>query len=377
MTKKYYLYCLCDPIEKIPRYIGISCDPDRRFKQHLRDKSITKKTKWIKSLSDNLYKPLLKIIKETDDVRKVIEWEIKAIDKYKDKFRLTNSTLGGEYKEEGTPINEYDLDGNFIDSYNSMTEYCELHDWNITFSTSISAVCLRKRNYCKNRIFRYVNDSVTKEDLDKLQKELHRRDPQHFIIVSLDGTLLGEFNSFQEAERRGFGRYSSISECLREVGGHSSVKGNLVCYDMKDYQNKLKRYRKSKAKGKEIYISKYDLDGNYIETFYNLQSAFDSIKNNSRNGIKQCLNGKQAQSGGFQWRYGDSKENIGKYIKSYNRGKKIDQFTLEKEFIKTWPSVRQASIDLKIDPVGIRKCAEGEYKQSGGFIWKYVENEAV
>lgn len=371
MNKKYYLYCLCDPNEKIPRYIGITCDPKRRFKHHLKDNSTTPKTKWIKSLLDNSQRPILVIAKETEEVKQVIEWEIKAIAKYKEIYKLTNSTAGGEYDKEGTPVKEFDLDGNFIDSYNSMIEYCELHDWNPNRVAAISSSCLRKRNYCYNRIFRYLDDDVTEQDLIKLREEYHRRDPKHFIIVSPDGKLLGEFNSFQEAERSGFGSQGCISRSLREIPGCASVKGNLICYNMEDYPNKLHIYRISKAKGKDTVISKYDLDGNYIETYYSKTDAVNSLEKSSRNGLKKCLEEEKGQFGGFQWRYGDNKENIGKYQKPSNRGKEINQYSLQGEFIKKWNSVRSASLELKIDAVGIRKCADGIYKKSGGFIWKY------
>lgn len=48
--RKYYLYALFDPNLKIPKYIGISNNPERRFKEHLEDVGNTKKTRWIKSL---------------------------------------------------------------------------------------------------------------------------------------------------------------------------------------------------------------------------------------------------------------------------------------------------------------------------------------
>ena len=140
---------------------------------------------------------------------------------------------------------------------------------------------------------------------------------------------------------------------------------------MEDYPNKLHIYRISKAKGKDTVISKYDLDGNYIETYYSKADAVNSLEKSSRNGLKKCLEEEKGQFGGFQWRYGDNKENIGKYQKPSNRGKEINQYSLQGEFIKKWNSVRSASLELKIDAVGIRKCADGIYKKSGGFIWKY------
>lgn len=376
MERKYYLYCLIDPVLKIPKYIGISNNPKRRFKEHLEDISITLKTKWIKSLKDNNLAPILKTIKNTNNVYKVIEWEKKAISKYKDKYNLVNTTSGGEYFAIGTPILEFDLDGNYIDSYTSMIEYCELHNWNSNRVAAISSVCLRKRNYCYNRIFRYFNDLVTEEDLLRLKKEFHRRDPKHFIIVDLDGNLLGEFNSFQEAERAGFGTYSSISECLREVKGYASVKGNLICYDMDDYVNKLNIYRIAKSKGRGTIISKYDLEGNYIDTYYSLTDAKNSVPGTGSS-IKECCEGKYSQCEGFQWRYGDSKDNIGKYIKTYKltkprESKKIIQYSMNNEQIKIWNSAKEVEKVLGISAANVRRCASGERKTCNGFIWKYI-----
>ena len=378
MKRIYYLYGLFDPNSKIPKYFGISNNPKRRFGEHLEDISNTAKTRWIKSLKENSLLPVLKVLKDTCDIHEVINWEIKAIEKYKDKFGLVNTTKGGEYYAIGTPILEFDMQGNYIDSYTSMIEYCEIHNWEPNRVAAISSVCLRKRNYCYEKIFRYLNDTVTFEDLEKLEKELHRRDPKHFYILSLDGEILGEFNSFQEAERQGFGSYSSISMALKNSPGYASVNGALICNTPEEYEEKLKSYRLAKAHGRNNTVSKYDLDGNYIETFYTIKDAERSVTNAKRVSVKLCCDGKQQQSGGFQWRYGDSKENIGSYKKTYNLikkrpTKKVNQFTMDGELIKTWESVKEAEKETGIPESSIRKCIRGERNHAKNFIWKYYE----
>lgn len=122
---------------------------------------------------------------------------------------MTNSTPGGEYFGIGTPIQVFDLEGNFIETYNSMIEYAEL--LGKTDYSSISAVCMRKRNYAYGKIFRYLGDTVTAEDLEKLNNTLHNRDKKHVLIISLYGELLGEFESIQQASKAGFGNSASIS----------------------------------------------------------------------------------------------------------------------------------------------------------------------
>lgn len=84
--KTYYLYVLIDPIVKIPKYVGISNDAQRRFQEHLEDTSNTPKVKWIKSLKNGGQIPILKVLKSTHDVRQICEWEKKVIADYHDKW---------------------------------------------------------------------------------------------------------------------------------------------------------------------------------------------------------------------------------------------------------------------------------------------------
>lgn len=53
--------------------------------------------------------------------------------------------------------------------------------------------------------------------------------------------------------------------------------------------------------------------------------------------------------------------------------KAVDQFTLEGEFIQTFPSVSLAGIAMgnKSREAGIRKACYGKYKQAYGFKWKF------
>lgn len=378
--RKYYLYTLIDPELKIPKYIGISNNPERRFKEHLEDKSVTKKTKWIKSLQEGGKIPTLKVLKETDNVRKVIYLEKLCIEKLQDKYNLVNSTKGGEYYAIGTPIKVYTLDGTFIDSYNSMTEYTELNNLSINAVSGISEVCLRKRNYAYNRIFRYIADEVTEEDINKLQKSLHTRDPKHFIIVSQDKEILGEFNSIQQAVREGFGSQSAISEALQDVPGRNSVNGNIVCYTLEEFDKKLYKLNKGKSKNTlKDCISKYDFEGNLIATFYTLSDAYRSVDpsgraSGNRNIIRDCCDNKYKQALGYQWRYGTAPK-IEKFSGKIRRkpNQPVVQYSLNMEQIKVWNSAREAADELGIDRGAINRTAKGSQKTTGGYIWKYLD----
>ena len=52
--------------------------------------------------------------------------------------------------------------------------------------------------------------------------------------------------------------------------------------------------------------------------------------------------------------------------------KKILQFTKSGEFIREWPSVREAERELGIARSSISGCCNEKLKSAGGYIWKYA-----
>ena len=54
--------------------------------------------------------------------------------------------------------------------------------------------------------------------------------------------------------------------------------------------------------------------------------------------------------------------------------KKILQFTKSGEFIREWPSMSEASRQLKINCGSIWRCCRGKLKSAGGFVWRYATN---
>lgn len=56
-----------------------------------------------------------------------------------------------------------------------------------------------------------------------------------------------------------------------------------------------------------------------------------------------------------------------------NCSKQINQYTLNGEFIKEWPSTKEIQRTLGIHHSNISKCCKGEHKTAGGYIWKFKE----
>ena len=54
------------------------------------------------------------------------------------------------------------------------------------------------------------------------------------------------------------------------------------------------------------------------------------------------------------------------------KSKKVLQFTKSGEFIREWPSTREASRQLGIAQSSICRCCNGIRKYAGGYVWEYA-----
>lgn len=138
-----------------------------------------------------------------------------------------------------------------------------------------------------------------------------------------------------------------------------------------DFREKSKSF-KSATMMKEV--SKYSLDGDYIETFIGLSIAAKSI-NRTVSAIGLCCSGINDSCGGYQWRYGDSKENIGAVKNTLYGNYIIKQYSKDMELINTFHTIAEASRETKICNISISKCCHNKIHTAGGFIWtKEVKN---
>jgi hypothetical protein len=81
------------------------------------------------------------------------------------------------------------------------------------------------------------------------------------------------------------------------------------------------------------------------------------------------LNNSRALTGRKQ-----SKEAVAKRAKTLQQsiGKRIEQYTLDGQYIKTFNSANEIQRELGIWSAGVLKCCNGKFTSSKGFIWKYA-----
>lgn len=55
------------------------------------------------------------------------------------------------------------------------------------------------------------------------------------------------------------------------------------------------------------------------------------------------------------------------------RARKVNQYTIDGAFIKTWGATTEVQRALGINYTSIVKCCTGVYQTAGGYIWQYAE----
>ena len=57
----------------------------------------------------------------------------------------------------------------------------------------------------------------------------------------------------------------------------------------------------------------------------------------------------------------------------YSRAKRVNQYDLDGNYLKTWNCIREVERQLNICNGDIVKCCKNKKRTAGGYIWKYIE----
>lgn len=120
-------------------------------------------------------------------------------------------------------------------------------------------------------------------------------------------------------------------------------------------------------------VCKMDKKGTLLDTYKSIADAALANKV-AANCISAVCLGKSRTCGGFLWCYEvDFKKDVP--IKKHKASKKVDQYTPTGEFLRSFPSIKDAAEYVGVKYNGISGVLSGKAKTSGGFIWKLAEKE--
>lgn len=113
---------------------------------------------------------------------------------------------------------------------------------------------------------------------------------------------------------------------------------------------------------KQKVVYQYDLEGNFIDEYFNSIIAEACLKIDSSS-IRRASEGRRLSAGGFKWSY-EKLDELERY--KISSQKEIFQYDKNNNFIKRYDSIKQARVETGID---IRKESNFKSKSQGGYIW--------
>lgn len=167
-------------------------------------------------------------------------------------------------------------------------------------------------------------------------------------------------------------KYNSATEAASETNIDRGSINNVALGKKQSAGGYLWSFNNSVTITEKEVIQQFDLEGNLINTYNNLEEVLKMLNITSRTAIKNACKGEQYQAYGFQWRKGYYISKIEKLPVKKIQGKPIYQIDLvTDEIINEFPNTTFAAKALNISKTSINNCAIGKYKQGGGYKWKY------
>lgn len=124
-----------------------------------------------------------------------------------------------------------------------------------------------------------------------------------------------------------------------------------------------------------IPIIQYNKSGDIIATFSSIIEA-SNITGICTDSISGCCSHKRKSGGGFIWRkFNDPLDKSEIKTDNFWGKRKVQQFTSNGKYIKTFDSLKEASMAINAPWQSIQRVCVGKRRTSHGYIWKYSYEE--
>lgn len=201
-------------------------------------------------------------------------------------------------------------------------------------------------------------------------KSRSKKNEHRILQYDKNGNFIKIWNSIKEISITLNIKYSTIQGA---ISGNHFTYNSFWKYYQENYPLKIDVNISIFTIGHSVY--QYDLEGNFIKEWNKIIDITNELGFDKSGINKVCREKNGYTYKGFQWRYKDEivnpSTNIGK-ARVREGIHKIDQYSLDNIFIKTWNNARIPALELGMrDGCGILKCCKGIQNQCMGFIWKY------
>ena len=292
-------------------------------------------------------------------------------------FDIYPITINKQQLENGQcrKIDKYSLDGNFLKSYNSISEAIK-DDPLVKSCTPISYCCDGKYNQAYGYVWRNSGESFDTHHW-KINKNMNPVD-----VYDKAGNLVISANSINEAFRKlGFEYSSHAIECCNN-------ERMFCCGYVWRYKGETFESRKIERKTrKDIHTyNHYDLGNNFIETIFGSKNLpYNSVE------VNKCCNGLRTNIGKSKWFYANDINNPDKSkiigeLECYNTKMNVN-FTFNKftsqikvydrygELISIYDNAKIASKELNVSTQTIYKICDGIIAYDKGLVYRYYNDD--
>lgn len=241
-------------------------------------------------------------------------------------------------------IHEYDLEGNYKQSYRSYSYAAR----QVGVESMSLHYAVLHMSPCKNSFWSEI----------KTSKLIVNYTPQakHLFAYDLNGVFVKEYDSLSN-----FAKKHDV--CLTSV--QRAIKRGTKCANYYVSLTKVDKFiipTRKRVRNKKYY--QYDLNGVFIREFENIdeiRKTFDNPCNHFQNAV---VNNEIFL--GFQW----STEKVDMMPQRLPMKKKVAQYDLSGNLIKIWDSYRECQKEFSL----LRSVLKGIRKHTKGYTFKYLES---
>jgi hypothetical protein len=154
-----------------------------------------------------------------------------------------------------------------------------------------------------------------------------------------------------------------------------AIKTRYERHDVRELVAKTKAAKiKNGSLSAEKPVNQFTWGGEFVERYISATEA-GRRTNAQPHVISKCCRGLCKQAGGFVWLYDEDVNKIKeRTLDTHPNAKKVGQYDLNGNLVKTWSSATDACKTLGINPASLSECCHGKRKKTKGFAWKFILN---
>ena len=305
---------------------------------------------------------------------------------YIEKYQTTNRELGYNISLGGdlslaTPICMYSYNGELLNTFISILEAS--YATNI-YDSSISNACNGYSKSAGGYVWRKLGDPFDKYPLPRMDEYfLIKNSSTKIKQYNMEGILLNIYNSLNDCKLKEHFSVANIYKCC--IGKFNSVYGFVWRFENDSFDKYFKKYKIRQNIGESLSLIKcdnkkysniqvyeYDFSGTLLNIYSDVYEVAE-FKNIPVEKILQCITNKSDSCYGFVYRFERDLNFENNGYKRNTRTTRIKQFDFDGNFIKLYNSIAEAEVET--GATNISQCANGERHQSGGFVWRYENDD--